>query len=268
MKIIKAENEHLDIVRDITQKTIKQIYPLYYPEGAVKFFFDYHNDENIKEDISKNCVYLLSCDDEFIGTVTVNGNEINRLFVLPEYQHKGFGSALLDFAENKIAESYDEIALFASLQASNLYRKRGYFETYFGSVMADNGDMLSYHTMIKYCKPKLSKISYDNRKFIPKSNSENGEVDGSTVFCYHQKNNLIWAEYSGGEILKGFLLGTTDENGCLKFNYQHINNSGITRIGECSSTPKITDSGKLEMHENWQWLNGDGSKGNSILVEL
>ena len=42
-------------------------------------------------------------------------------------------------------------------------------------------------------------IDYDG--FIPKLNSANGEVSEQTVFHYHQKDTVIWAEYAGGDIL-------------------------------------------------------------------
>ena len=47
----------------------------------------------------------------------------------------------------------------------------------------------------------------DNRYFTTQSNSGNGEVSSETVFHYHQDGDLVYAEYSGGEILKGHLLG-------------------------------------------------------------
>ena len=31
--------------------------------------------------------------------------------------------------------------------------------------------------------------------------------------------------------------------------------------------PKILDDGKLELAEKWQWLNGDKSEGESVVVE-
>ena len=39
-----------------------------------------------------------------------------------------------------------------------------------------------------------SKTNYDGRKFIPRMNSENGEVSDQTVFSYHQNGSLLWAE--------------------------------------------------------------------------
>ncbi len=38
-------------------------------------------------------------------------------------------------------------------------------------------------------------ISYDGRTFIPHENTENGEVDGSTMFFYHQKEDVLRADY-------------------------------------------------------------------------
>ena len=149
MEIIKAETKEFNAVKEITQNTISVIYPHYYPKGAVDFFLKHHSDDKIMQDILQGNVYILSVGEMTIGTLTINGNEINRLFVLPEYQGRGYGSALLDFAENKIADNYDEITLSASLPAKGLYRKRGYFETDFDAILTDNGDLLCYDTMIK-----------------------------------------------------------------------------------------------------------------------
>ena len=65
------------------------------------------------------------------------------------------------------------------------------------------------------------------------------EVSDKTVFCYHQKENTIWAEYSGGEIKKGFLVGTIDENKNLHFSYQHINLHDEIKTGNGQMVLKV-----------------------------
>ncbi len=142
-----ADINDFESVRDITQTTIRSVYPNYYPEGAVEFFSAHHSDEKIMEDIEKGCVYLLDAEGVAAGTVTVAGNEINRLFVLPSYQHKGYGRALMDFAEQKIASAYDEVILDASLPAKSIYLKRGYKETEYNKIKTSNGDYLCYDVM-------------------------------------------------------------------------------------------------------------------------
>ncbi|MGI8542777.1 MAG: hypothetical protein ACR2MD_04780 [Aridibacter sp.] len=37
-------------------------------------------------------------------------------------------------------------------------------------------------------------INYNDKKFVSVQNSESGEVTGETVFHYHQKDDLVWAE--------------------------------------------------------------------------
>lgn len=177
MKIIKAENENFNTVKEITQKTIALIYPRYYPQGAVDFFLKHHSDDKIMQDILQGCIYVATVNDICVGTVTINDNEINRLFVLPEFQGKGYGTALLDFAESKIAENYAEITLAASLPAKKLYLKRGYTETSYDIIHTDNGDLLCYDMMKKHSESSLSEINYDGRKFIPKSNSYKVKTD-------------------------------------------------------------------------------------------
>ena len=111
-------------------------------------------------------------------------------------------------------------------------------------------------------------IDYDGKSFIPKLNSVNGEVSEQTVFHYHQKDTVIWAEYAGGDILKGFLIGTVDEAGMLDFTYQHLNIKKEIKIGKFHSIPVVLKDNCIELHEQWQWLNGDQSKGTSILIEI
>ncbi len=147
MEIVTAKEDDLDIVRRITRSTIRTIYPRYYPAGAVEFFLAHHSDERIMTDISVGRVYVLYENGEPAGTVTILDNNINRLFVLPEYQHNGLGKALLDFAEKKILESYEYVQIDASFPAKRIYLKRGYREIEYNIIEADNGDCLCYDVM-------------------------------------------------------------------------------------------------------------------------
>lgn len=150
MNIREALPEELDIVENIVRTTIIGIYPHYYPEGAVRFFLEHHNRENIGNDIADKTVYL--CTDSTgnaAGTVTIKKNEVCRLFVLPEFQGRGYGGELLRFAEKKISRHYSEIVLDASLPAKAIYMKKGYTETAYHIIETDNGDFLCYDLMKK-----------------------------------------------------------------------------------------------------------------------
>ena len=110
-------------------------------------------------------------------------------------------------------------------------------------------------------------MSYDGRTFISKENSSNGAVDGRTKFHYRQNGSTVWAHYEGGDIVRGSLLGTADEQGNLHFCYHHLNVAGQVRAGECWSRPTKRADGKLRMNETWRWFNGDRSEGSSIVEE-
>lgn len=95
-RIIKASAEDAEAVFTITHSTIKAVYPHYYPSGAVDFFLKHHSMKNILRDINAGEVWLLLTNaGGKAGTVTVNKNETNRLFVLPELQGGDTAESLL-----------------------------------------------------------------------------------------------------------------------------------------------------------------------------
>ena len=148
MKIIPATPADFETVREITQETIRTVYPRYYPAGAVEFFLAHHNDAAIERDIRKNIVFLCISDSgDAVGTVTVSGNEIGRLFVLPDCQGMGYGRALLDFAEQEIARKYEFAVLDVSFSAKAIYLKRGYEAVNWHVIETENGDFLCFDEM-------------------------------------------------------------------------------------------------------------------------
>lgn len=147
--IIQAKIKDIETVIHITHTTIEAIYPHYYPRGAVDFFLSHHSRSAIERDIHDGNVFILTDNDIFAGTVTINGNELNRLFVLPEFQGKGYGSELMRFAENSIFKGFNEISLDASLPAKAIYLAKGFKPVQYHTIKTDNGDFLCYDVMIK-----------------------------------------------------------------------------------------------------------------------
>lgn len=150
MQIKKAEPSDLATVQSITEKTISEIYPHYYPKGAVAFFLAHHNAGNIHADIRQGNVFLcMDADNSAVGTVTIKDNSIFRLFVLPNMQGNGYGRAMLDYAEKSISQNYDRVILDASLPAKIIYRRRGYMELESHIIKAEYNDYLCYDVMVK-----------------------------------------------------------------------------------------------------------------------
>ena len=136
-----------DTITELVRETIKAVYPKYYPAGAVDFFLDHHKPEKIASDIEVGKVYVILQDGIIAGTVTIDGNDIARLFVEPSKQGNGYGGKLLDFAENMIFGYSEKIRLDSSLPAKSIYIKRGYKEKEYCKILTDNGDYLCYDIM-------------------------------------------------------------------------------------------------------------------------
>lgn len=268
MEYRKALEKHIDNVFNIVQNTVTTVYPKYYPKEVVDFFCQLHSRENITKDIKNGNVGVLVVDNRIVGTGSREDNHITRVYVLPEFQGKGYGSFIMQCLENTISEQYNTVMLDASLPASHLYEQRGYRTIKHEKWNVEHGVVLVYEVMEKTLCRSITDICYEGKRFCPKVNTSNGEVNGETIFCYHQRGNEFWAEYSGGEISRGYMIGFVEQNGALDFYYHHINTQNNIRVGKCHSIPRLLDNGKIELAEEWQWLNGDMSKGSSIVTEL
>lgn len=114
----------------------------------------------------------------------------------------------------------------------------------------------------------MASINYNSRIFRSCANSAEGEVDARTTFRYRQMGDIVWAEYTGGKVKFGQLLGLVLPDGKLELRYQHINESGELMTGICLSTPEILTDGRIRLHESWQWTCGDHASGDSIIEEI
>ena len=60
---------------------------------------------------------------EILGTITIDGEHIRRLFVLPKWKHFGCGTFLLRFAEKEISAF---VRVDSSAPAEKFYERNGY----------------------------------------------------------------------------------------------------------------------------------------------
>jgi hypothetical protein len=114
----------------------------------------------------------------------------------------------------------------------------------------------------------MNDINYNHRFFAPVTNTENGEVDSSTLFHYRQEGDIVWATYEGGNVRFGTLIATVDQSGCLEMRYSHVNRNNELMTGECRSVPEVLPDRRLRLHERWHWTSGDLSHGESIVEEV
>lgn len=147
MEYIKATNPNIDCVFNIVQNTVTTIYPKYYPKEVVDFFSEHHSKENIAKDIENGNVGILVVNNQIVGTGSHEENHITRVYVLPEFQRKGYGSFIMQCLEDEIAEKYNTVLLDASLPACHLYEKRGYNTIRHEKWCVANDAVLVYEVM-------------------------------------------------------------------------------------------------------------------------
>lgn len=114
----------------------------------------------------------------------------------------------------------------------------------------------------------MSTINYHNKKFKVVETSGGGEIADDFIFHYQQEGNVLSCSYSGGSIAEGMLVGSVDDEGVITFTYKQINQKGFDRSGICVSTPEFLEDGRIRLHEQWRWTDGDQSAGTSILEEV
>lgn len=114
----------------------------------------------------------------------------------------------------------------------------------------------------------MQSINYDGRTFTSIENTSNGEVGKETIFHYRQQDHVVWAEYAGGGVLRGHLIGTVNGEEILDMRYYHVNEQGELMTGKCISVPKQLDDGRLRVYETWEWTCKDYSKGQSVIEEI
>ena len=172
-----AKQEDLQAVYDVVQHTIKEIYPKYYSLEVVDFFCNHHSKDAISKDIENGHVSVLKIDGKIIATGCFVDNYITRVYVLPVYQKNGYGTFIINDIETQISAKYDKAYLDASLPAAALYEKLGFATVKHERYPVENRTILAYEVMEKEFHKNSTAINYDGRKFIPKMNSENGEVN-------------------------------------------------------------------------------------------
>lgn len=108
----------------------------------------------------------------------------------------------------------------------------------------------------------------DNKVFISLANTANGDVNRATRFYYSQKGLMITAKYEGGMIQIGSIVGKMLSDFEFEIYYQHLTVTNELRSGQCKTRIERLDNDVIKLIEDWQWLNGDLSKGHSELIEV
>jgi len=111
----------------------------------------------------------------------------------------------------------------------------------------------------------MSQINLNKKTFVLLENSENGVVNSETRFDYKQEGTLVTANYSGGTVIKGTIIGQLIAFDLFML-YHCITSSNELKAGKATAQVSTNSNGRIELHLKWKWLTSEES-GESVYVE-
>jgi len=106
----------------------------------------------------------------------------------------------------------------------------------------------------------------DRKTFHIISNDGPGtEVNEETVFHFRQQEDIAHADYAGGGVRFGKLLGIIS-GAAMTHRYIQVNQRGEFQAGRSTVVIEQTANGKLRLIDTWTWEDGRGS-GRCIFAE-
>ncbi|WP_267640082.1 hypothetical protein [Haloarchaeobius amylolyticus] len=108
-------------------------------------------------------------------------------------------------------------------------------------------------------------ISLDGRTLTARQN-EGGEVSSDTSLHFRQEGQRISADYAGGSIVEGYLVGTFDGER-WDVRYVQLTEDGETATGHSIGEVTLLDDGRVRVEDEWEWESKPGG-GRTLLEEV
>lgn len=115
-------------VSDLIRNTLYEVNSKDYPPDIIQNLCDSYSPENIIVKSTNQSIFV-ACDENqmIIGTVSLQDDTIEGLFVDPNVHHQGVGTRLMNHVESITrTNGYHIVQLASSITAFEFYRQRGY----------------------------------------------------------------------------------------------------------------------------------------------
>lgn len=140
----------LENVKELINRTIDVCYKGYYCNEVMEYFDMYNWDGNILKVARDGYIVVVEKQGKIIGTGSVVGDVISRVFVDPGQQRQGLGKMIMNELERQAATNGVKVARLRALaNARRFYESLGYVTVDKGLVKVDNGGCLEYYQMEK-----------------------------------------------------------------------------------------------------------------------
>ena len=150
IRLRKMKEADLQSVYALVRNTIQVSYAGVYPPEAIVFFLDYHSPENILKDLNAGYIVVIESGGQILGTGTLLGTNIRRVFINPQHQRQGIGKIIADKLERKAgSEGLEKLDLSASLRSRRFWEAMGFISSGEFSLPVGNDKKLIYYEMTK-----------------------------------------------------------------------------------------------------------------------
>lgn len=105
----------------------------------------------------------------------------------------------------------------------------------------------------------MTKINFNQKTFSLIENSD-------TIFKYKQEENLVTADYHGGEIKYGKIIAKL-ENETLHMLYQCLTDENELKAGKAIAKISLNEKNQIKLTLGWKWLCKTEEKGASKYIE-
>lgn len=130
MHIRKFRTQDAHELSKAVQKTLFVSNSGDYSKKSLRFLCNEYTPENLLNHAKRMDIFVAYHNKKLVGTISLTGNRLSRMFVLPQFQRRGMGSKLLRHIE-VLAKKRDikTLRVRSSVTAFDFYKKLGFHKT-------------------------------------------------------------------------------------------------------------------------------------------
>ena len=147
ISIRKFDRKEADLLYKMVQDTIDISYCKTYPPEAVEYFKEYHSIGDILSDAALGSTAIAESNGEILGTGTLLGTNVRRVYVNPAHQREGIGKLIVAALERRALGLNLDLA--ASLVSRQFWESCGYQIQSEDFIPVRNDQKLLYYKMVK-----------------------------------------------------------------------------------------------------------------------
>ncbi len=139
------EAADLQVVYQLTHRTIDICYSEIYPPKVNEFFRGYHSKDSIQKRAKDGYILVMELSGRIIATGSLVGNEISGVFVDTDYQASGYGRLMMNQLETLArGAGHKEVTLCVSFPSRKFYETLGYDIYEDACLCVGDGQKLDY----------------------------------------------------------------------------------------------------------------------------